>query len=52
MGGWGGVGWGVPTEYLVAPVLNWTGLGSDKNVNYAEIIVFALQAHFKVKAIV
>ena len=23
-------GWGVPTEYLVAPVLNWTGLGCDK----------------------
>ena len=22
--------WGVPTEYLVAPVLNWTGLGCDK----------------------
>ena len=29
----GGVGWGwdVPTEYLVAPVLNWTGLSCDKN---------------------
>ena len=27
MGGMGG--WGVPTEYLVAPVLNWTGLGCD-----------------------
>ena len=26
---WGGVGWGVPTDYLVAPVLNWTGLGCD-----------------------
>ena len=26
MGGWGG-----PTEYVVAPVLNWTGLGCDKN---------------------
>ena len=24
----GGVG--VPTEYLVAPVLNWTGMGCDK----------------------
>ena len=24
------MGWvGVPTDYLVAPVLNWTGLGCD-----------------------
>ena len=28
-------GWGVPTEYLVAPVLNWTGLGCD-NIFYVE----------------
>ena len=27
----GGVGWGVPTDYLFAPVLIWTGLGCDNN---------------------
>ena len=35
MGGKGG--WGVPTEYLVAPVLNWTGLGCNKKITYLSI---------------
>ena len=35
--GWLG-GWSVPTEYLVALVLNWTGLGCDNNTGTTVIL--------------
>ena len=38
-------GWGVPTEYLVVPVLNWTGLGCDKK-KCAELVYANLTKSF------
>ena len=35
--GWGGLG--VPTEYLVAPVLNWIGLGCDNSLFYIRCVI-------------
>ena len=35
--GWGGLG--VPTESLVAPVLNWIGLGCDNSLFYIRCVI-------------
>ena len=42
------MGWGVPTDYLFAPVLNWTGLGCDKKkVGYSYLRYVMLVAKGK-----
>ena len=40
MVGWGGVG--VPTDYLVAPVSNWTGLGCDNNIAFRRMRTYII----------